>query len=178
MYSTDYLDTKLIEITGWGNYWGVYNFYVCHKIRRAENFLAAPKMVSFFIACSWEKDTNFGAARKFFGPSYIVTALITRFWKINNVFTKFRSFCTFAFTTYKLWFKISDGWEFVKLRGEKQFHIYLLVYSVYMFWNLFMSFGTIFWDVILGWYYDILGWKLCKQTKSAEPLKSRLREIV
>ena len=30
--------------------------------------------------------------------------------------------------------------------------------------NLFMSFGTIFWDVILGWYYDILGWKLCKQT--------------
>jgi len=27
-----------------------------------------------------------------------------------------------------------------------------------------MSFGTIFWDVILGWYYDILGWKLCKQT--------------
>ena len=22
-----------------------------------------------------------------------------------------------------------------------------------------MSFGTIFWDVILGWYYDILGWK-------------------
>ena len=30
--------------------------------------------------------------------------------------------------------------------------------------NLFMSFGTIFWDVILGWYYNILWWKLCKQT--------------
>ena len=30
--------------------------------------------------------------------------------------------------------------------------------------NLFMSFSTIFSYVILGWYYDILGWKLCKQT--------------
>ena len=30
--------------------------------------------------------------------------------------------------------------------------------------DLFMSFGTIFWDVILGWYYNILGWKLSKQT--------------
>ena len=30
--------------------------------------------------------------------------------------------------------------------------------------NLFMSFGTIFWDVILGWYYDIFWWKLFKQT--------------
>ena len=39
-----------------------------------------------------------------------------------------------AFTTYKLRFKISDGWEFVKLRGEKPFHIYLLVYSAYIFW--------------------------------------------
>ena len=27
-----------------------------------------------------------------------------------------------------------------------------------------MSFDTIFWDVILGWYYNILGWKLSKQT--------------
>ena len=36
--------------------------------------------------------------------------------------------------TYKLRLKISDGWEFVKLRGEKQFHIYLLVYSAYIFW--------------------------------------------
>ena len=27
-----------------------------------------------------------------------------------------------------------------------------------------MSFGTKFWDVILGWYYNILGWKLSKQT--------------
>ena len=25
--------------------------------------------------------------------------------------------------------------------------------------DLFMSIGAIFWDVILGWYYDILGWK-------------------
>ena len=25
--------------------------------------------------------------------------------------------------------------------------------------DLFMSFDTIFWDVILEWYYDILGWK-------------------
>ena len=27
-----------------------------------------------------------------------------------------------------------------------------------------MFFGTIFWDVILGWYYNMLGWKLSKQT--------------
>ena len=27
-----------------------------------------------------------------------------------------------------------------------------------------MSFGTIFSDVILGWYYNIFGWKLSKQT--------------
>ena len=27
-------------------------------------------------------------------------------------------------------------------------------------WDLFMSFGTIFWDVILGLYYDIFGWKI------------------
>ena len=27
-----------------------------------------------------------------------------------------------------------------------------------------MSFSTIFWDVILGWYYDILEWKFRKQT--------------
>ena len=26
--------------------------------------------------------------------------------------------------------------------------------------DLFMFFGTIFLDVILGWYYDILGWKI------------------
>ena len=32
-------------------------------------------MVSFFTAGSWEKDTIFGAARNFFGPSYFVTAL-------------------------------------------------------------------------------------------------------
>ena len=26
-----------------------------------------------------------------------------------------------------------------------------------------MSFGTKFWDVILGWYYNILGWKLSEK---------------
>ena len=25
--------------------------------------------------------------------------------------------------------------------------------------NFFVSYGTKFWDVICGWYYDILGWK-------------------
>ena len=30
--------------------------------------------------------------------------------------------------------------------------------------DLFLSFDTIFWNVLLGWYYDILGWKLSKQT--------------
>ena len=44
-----------------------------------------------------------------------------------------------------------------------------LVYA-FMFWenclpkDLFMSFGMIFGNVILGWYYNILGWKLSKQT--------------
>ena len=38
-------------------------------------FLAAPKNGVFFTAGSWEKDTIFGAARKFFEPSYFVTAL-------------------------------------------------------------------------------------------------------
>ena len=28
----------------------------------------------------------------------------------------------------------------------------------------YVIFGAIFWDIILGWYYNILGWKLCKQT--------------
>ena len=27
------------------------------------------------------------------------------------------------------------------------------------FLDFFISFGTIFWDIILGWYYNILGWK-------------------
>ena len=31
----------------------------------------------FFLAASCKKDTIFGAARKFFGPSYFVTALVT-----------------------------------------------------------------------------------------------------
>ena len=26
-------------------------------------------------------------------------------------------------------------------------------------WDLFMSFVTIIWDIILGWYYNILEWK-------------------
>ena len=34
-------------------------------------------MVSFFTAGNWEKDTIFGAARKIFGPSYFVTALLS-----------------------------------------------------------------------------------------------------
>ena len=38
-------------------------------------FLAAPKLVSFFTSGSCEKDTIFGAARIFFGPSYYVMAL-------------------------------------------------------------------------------------------------------
>ena len=39
-----------------------------------KHFLAAPKMVSFVSAASCKKDTIFGAARIFFGPSYFVTA--------------------------------------------------------------------------------------------------------
>jgi hypothetical protein len=35
------------------------------KSEGLNNFLAAPKMVSFLTAGSWEKDTIFGAARKF-----------------------------------------------------------------------------------------------------------------
>ena len=49
--------------------------------------------------------------------------------KMNSSYYSFR--CN---GLYKLPFKISDGWEFVKLRGERQFHIYLLVYSAYIFW--------------------------------------------
>ena len=37
-------------------------------------FLAAPKMVSFPQLPAVKKDTIFGVARKFFGPSYFVTA--------------------------------------------------------------------------------------------------------
>ena len=39
-------------------------------------FLAAPKMVSFSQLPAVKKDTIFGAARKNFGPSYFVTALV------------------------------------------------------------------------------------------------------
>ena len=40
-----------------------------------KNFLAAPKMVSISQLPAVKKDLIFGAARKFFGPSYFVTAL-------------------------------------------------------------------------------------------------------
>ena len=40
-----------------------------------KNFLAAQKLMYLFTAGSCEKDTIFGAARKFFGPSHFVTAL-------------------------------------------------------------------------------------------------------
>ena len=48
-------------------------------------FLAAPKNGVFFTAGSWEKDTIFGAARKFFGPSYFVTAW-TQFQRVDTYF--------------------------------------------------------------------------------------------
>ena len=43
-------------------------------MRRTENSSWTKNGV-FFTAGSWEKDTIFGAARKFFGPSYFVMAL-------------------------------------------------------------------------------------------------------
>ena len=48
-----------------------------HKIEEEvpKNFLAAPKMVSFFSAAGYKKGHHFCAARRFFGPSYFVTAL-------------------------------------------------------------------------------------------------------
>ena len=48
-------------------------------------FLAAPKMVSFLQLAAEKKDTIFGAARKFFGPSYFVTALATTHMYIQGV---------------------------------------------------------------------------------------------
>ena len=40
-------------------------------------FLVSPKMGVYSVtAASWEKDTNFGATRNIFGPSYFVTALV------------------------------------------------------------------------------------------------------
>ena len=41
-------------------------------------FLAAPKMVSFSQLPAVKKGPMFGATRKFFGPSYFVTALVTK----------------------------------------------------------------------------------------------------
>ena len=49
-----------------------------------EIFLAAPKMVSFSQLPAVTKDTIFGAARNFFGPSYFVMALaITCLYEIE-----------------------------------------------------------------------------------------------
>ena len=48
-----------------------------HEIRMAEKFSSCTKNDVFFH--SWQlrkKDTIFGAARKIFGPSYFVTALV------------------------------------------------------------------------------------------------------
>ena len=39
-------------------------------------FLAAPKIMSFSQLTAVKNPTIFGAARKFFGPSYFVTALV------------------------------------------------------------------------------------------------------
>ena len=58
--------------------WGHVNFVkAVTKQEGPKHFLAAPKMVSFFAAGSWEKDAILGAARKIFNPSYFVTALET-----------------------------------------------------------------------------------------------------
>ena len=46
-----------------------------HKIRRT-NILAAPKMISFSQLPTVKKDIIFSAARKLFGPSYFMTALV------------------------------------------------------------------------------------------------------
>ena len=43
------------------------------QIRRVENFARCTKNGFFFSAV--KKDTIFGAAKKFFGPSYFLTAL-------------------------------------------------------------------------------------------------------
>ena len=45
--------------------------------------LAASKMVPFFTAGNWEKDTTFGAAGNFFGSSYFVAALVSKYWIRN-----------------------------------------------------------------------------------------------
>ena len=44
---------------------------------RAKNFSSSTKNGVFFsVASGKKKDTIFGAARKFFGPSYFVMALV------------------------------------------------------------------------------------------------------
>ena len=43
--------------------------------KKPKKILAAPKMMSFSQLPAVKKDTIFGAARKFFGPSYFMMAL-------------------------------------------------------------------------------------------------------
>ena len=70
--------------------------------------VAAAKMVSFFTAGRWEKDTIFGAARKNFDPSYFVTALA----KNNpNTYILFQ-LKIYSFGFERLWFQW-EGEEFV-----------------------------------------------------------------
>ena len=76
MYVYVQITWKLIEITRWGNYWDVYNFYVCtscHKIRRDKNFLAAPKMVSFLQQAAEKKTPLLVQLKKF-------SALLILWW--------------------------------------------------------------------------------------------------
>ena len=49
--------------------------FTVHEIRRVEKISSCSKNGVFFTACSWEKDTIFGAAWKMFGSSYSVMAL-------------------------------------------------------------------------------------------------------
>ena len=46
------------------------------KSEGPKNVLAAPFLIPFFTAGSWEKGIKNGGARKIFGPPYIVTALV------------------------------------------------------------------------------------------------------
>ena len=58
-------------------------------LRRSEEFLAAPKMLSFFTA---EKDTIFDASRKIFGPPYFETVLAKYHGKISMSSNKIADF--------------------------------------------------------------------------------------
>ena len=46
-------------------------------------FLPAPKIMYYCSTGSWEKETIFAPARKYFSPSYIVTALAT-LWLVET----------------------------------------------------------------------------------------------